>query len=877
MQRSDDNENPGAGRAGSGPASVSSLHAPAGSPPQDRVSRPTATVPVRPAPLRPVVAPAADLACITPARRWPALCFVVTFLLYLLFIPRLLLYSSPPTGDQAFYLMVTMSIIQDGDLNVANNYAQRDEDKFYTGAPHPPGFVGMSAPYPFDPLPADSRARPRTEVYDFRMPGLPVLLVPAWVIGSWFSLWWPATVVFMCLVGALVALNIFLLAYELTGHAGIAWAVWLPLAFSNPIMSYSYLLFSELPTALFVLYAFRRLARGWNANGLVHLLLIGVCIGYVPWMSWRCAPIALALALYGAVQWWRAFRAGRSAAITPSAAPAVVPRNNPQISWLVPLVPVALAAGLLAGYNLFLFADLLPPARVPELGDTPPFLWPWLGYTQFTHFVRTGFALLFDRQMGLLPYAPIYLLAGVGVFGMLRSRQTAHRRILFWMAAVALPYSGLIMAYQLWNGVWSPPSRFLTVVTPLLAGPLAISLWALARSRLYKLIYGLLTVPGIFLMAVVMVADPRMLWPGNPVFRWLAEAPASPLRIDVRNFLPAFSPLDERHLPANTAWLTAASLLIVLIGYILVLRAPLWPRLTPRAWAVHGLIGVVLVSTAGAGWGVMNAEYLQHRTQLVEQHRWEINLPLNQPLGIAYAGGKIFLTDFRGPAVGALDTSTGIYRPLPPTLGQAALPLAHPGDIKVSPDNLLYLLNNGPGTAALYVMRPDGQVVRQAALDGKSDVATGLSFGPDGKLYVADMVGGSILKYDPAGGPPLRRFARPEGGFNNITGLAIAGDGTIYAGELGPRRVNAFSLDGHFIRSYDIACIPWYLALAGDWLDVSCDQGIVSINTRTQTIQKSWVREHDVPLKSPTGLAYGPDGLLYVLDGQSISAYQVQH
>jgi sugar lactone lactonase YvrE len=210
-------------------------------------------------------------------------------------------------------------------------------------------------------------------------------------------------------------------------------------------------------------------------------------------------------------------------------------------------------------------------------------------------------------------------------------------------------------------------------------------------------------------------------------------------------------------------------------------------------------------------------------------------------------------------------------------VGQAALPLAHPGDIKVSPDNLLYLLNNGPGTAALYVMRPDGQVVRQAALDGKSDVATGLSFGPDGKLYVADMVGGSILKYDPAGGPPLRQFARPEGGFNNITGLAIAGDGTIYAGELGPRRVNAFSLDGHFIRSYDIACIPWYLALAGDWLDVSCDQGIVSINTRTQTIQKSWVREHDVPLKSPTGLAYGPDGLLYVLDGQSISAYQVQH
>jgi hypothetical protein len=73
MQRIDDNENSIAGRAGSGPASVSSPHAPAVSPPLDLASRPTATVPVRPAPLRPVIAPGADLACITPARRWPAL------------------------------------------------------------------------------------------------------------------------------------------------------------------------------------------------------------------------------------------------------------------------------------------------------------------------------------------------------------------------------------------------------------------------------------------------------------------------------------------------------------------------------------------------------------------------------------------------------------------------------------------------------------------------------------------------------------------------------------------------------------------------------------------------------------------------------------
>ena len=45
------------------------------------------------------------------------------------------------------------------------------------------------------------------------------MLVPAWIVGSWFSLWWPATIVFMCAIAALVSANVFLLAYETSGRA----------------------------------------------------------------------------------------------------------------------------------------------------------------------------------------------------------------------------------------------------------------------------------------------------------------------------------------------------------------------------------------------------------------------------------------------------------------------------------------------------------------------------------------------------------------------------------------------------------------------------------------------------------------------------------
>src|SRR5215216_5674460 len=136
-----------------------------------------------------------DLARSDVPMRWLALCFGATLLVYVALVPRFLLYSNPPTGDQPSYLMQTISLVQDGDLNLRNNYADRDEDKFYPTDPRPPGFVGMSAPYPLPPHLAKATARPPGEWYAFHQPGLPVLLVPAWIVGSWFGLGWPATIV----------------------------------------------------------------------------------------------------------------------------------------------------------------------------------------------------------------------------------------------------------------------------------------------------------------------------------------------------------------------------------------------------------------------------------------------------------------------------------------------------------------------------------------------------------------------------------------------------------------------------------------------------------------------------------------------------------
>ncbi|HEY0070074.1 MAG TPA: hypothetical protein VGE04_08930, partial [Chloroflexia bacterium] len=721
----------------------------------------------------PAVPPAADIARPSVRRSWVVICFCLTLLGYLAVVPRVILYSSPPTGDQAFYLMVTASIVQDGDLNIANNYAQQDETKFYMLSPHPEGFVGMSAPFPVPPIPAASTNRPPNEMYDFRQPGLPLLIAPAWLIGSWLSLWWPMTVIFMCMIGSLLAVNVFLMAYQLTGRRWIAWAVWLPMAFSSPIMSYSLLVFTEVATALLVLYAFRRLAMGWKANGPLRMALVGLCIGYIPWMSWRNLPVAVGLIAYGAYQGWRYYHSKWGAEQESEWTWDMEDEVSSRWAGLRPLLPrlaalalpIAAGVALLAAYNVFLFGTLAPPNKVPELGDAEPFLWPWRGGKEFVHFLSTGFALFVDRQAGLLVYTPLYLLSGVGFVAMFRSRRRADHRLLLWIGVVAMPYVALLMTYVLWSGLWGPPARFITVVVPLLSAPLAMSLLALERSLVYKLAYALLAIPGLFFMAV-MFSDARLLWPGNPLFLWLANDPRSPLRVDLWNLFPSIEHLDTLRLPANTLWTGATVLGVALLCYLLMaVQRPRWvERALPRL--AQAALWLLAIGLFAGSWFVVNAEHLKRRTTLTQTNAWPIEAQLGSPQGMAYLDGKLYFADFKQKFVGVLNTADGRLAMLQPTGASDITGFAQPTDIDVGPDNLLYVLNNGEGPQALLVMQPDGTVVRQLALEGKSRVASGLDLAPDGSIYVADTVGGRVTKYGPNGGPALDDFTQQEVPFN---------------------------------------------------------------------------------------------------------------
>jgi hypothetical protein len=187
-----------------------------------------------------------------------------------------------------------------------------------------------------------------------------------------------------------------------------------------------------------------------RGGGSRSLIAVGVCCGLLPWLHLRYAPIALVaggLALAGVVDRWRRGGGG---------------------SWdaLVLALPPAMAGGALFALNWSLFGGIPP---VDEYGAVA--LWRVLA---------GGPGLFFDRQFGLLPYAPVYALVPLGLVALWRGSS------LWRAAAIALPfaaYTGFIASFSYWYGAFSPPARMLVPVLPLLVAPLVAALmrWPAAR------------------------------------------------------------------------------------------------------------------------------------------------------------------------------------------------------------------------------------------------------------------------------------------------------------------------------------------------------------------------------------------------------------
>src|ERR1051326_4414596 len=213
-----------------------------------------------------------------PSRRAVFICSLLVYLVFGLRSAR----AIGPGGDEPHYLIITQSLLADGDLQIENNHRERQYAPFFAGELRP-DYMRRGA---------------NGQIYSIHAPGLPALLLPAYVVGGYLG-----TVVFMCVISARTALAIFDLAAAIAGaHAALL--TWIGVCLTIPFVPHGWLLFPEMPGALAVAWTMLWL---WQAvdRRLWVWIARGIVLGLLPWLHTTFLVFTGILAMALVVRLWQ--------------------------------------------------------------------------------------------------------------------------------------------------------------------------------------------------------------------------------------------------------------------------------------------------------------------------------------------------------------------------------------------------------------------------------------------------------------------------------------------------------------------------------------------------------------------------------------------
>lgn len=411
-----------------------------------------------------------------------------------------------PQGDEPHYLLITQSLLGDRDVDLQNQLRERQ---------YAPYFGGTLEPH-------TSPASPAGRVYSIHTPGLSALLAPAFA-----GFGYPGARGFVSLLAALTGVLVHRLVRDVSGSPALALAAWALLTFSPPLPFYALAIYPEVPgalaTAVWLLSSRRDPGPGMLAAATA-------CAAGLIWVHPRYLPLAalgLTLTLVRRCRPLARVLAGSAFLASLALLLLFFERH-----YGAPALSAAYGAG---------FASDVSLARAP----------------------RGALGLFFDRQFGLLPVAPAWVVAVPGALALLARRTGDGLRALL-LGGASL---GAGASFSMWWGGSCPPARFTVAALPALALCAAA---ALPRRR--SLAAGLF---GIGLGVVLVAAGaPRALHNRadgeSGLLRVLAPA------LDLDPSLPAFATGDANALPLAATLAGAAALAWSLGGRGLLLGALGW-------------------------------------------------------------------------------------------------------------------------------------------------------------------------------------------------------------------------------------------------------------------------------------------------------------
>jgi hypothetical protein len=407
------------------------------------------------------------------------------------------------TGDEPFYLLTTQSLLQDGDLDLRQQYESESYRSFFD---HPDGLWTQSV------------ALPDGRLLSPHDPGLSVLLLPGFAIGGLRG----AQIELMVIAALTFALAYVLVAAD-TGARILSWVVTLAVALTATAFVYSTEIYPEVPAALIVVAALLLLSRSphgtWSAFALVALLTA------LAWLGVKYLPLGGLIALF------------------------FLARATARARWSF----VGLAALSAVGYvsvHLAVFGDLTAYSVNYVYDGTPTvdILRAHIGLEERAYRI---YGLFIDRNFGIGRWAPLLLFVPLALpLLLLRGRIAVLAGLLVVTQLLIATFVAITMM-----GWWFP-GRTLATVFPLLPLALVVLIVRWPRLRIvaaaaaaYSVAITLALVVGARQGEVVLAVDPFAL--DSPLLR----APAA--------LFPSYTAWGADTIVLTVGWIAAAAVAFV--------------------------------------------------------------------------------------------------------------------------------------------------------------------------------------------------------------------------------------------------------------------------------------------------------------------------